>query len=600
MITFVKAVRDILGLLGSGRRLRWVLLVALAVAVTGLEAIGAILVYVLVGLVSGGGADISMPVVGSIGERFLNASLQTLQLSVAGLVAGFFLIRSAVVIGQIYVHSRLVYNAGARLANHLVRGYLALPYLAHTQVNSAELVRNAFDSVQSLVTKVMKPAVEVVAEIVLVIGLTIVLLIVAPVATLVALAFLGPIVWVLMRVVQPRLKHLGRESQESRRATLVAMQQALGGLRDIQLLGREDEFAGAFVQQRRVMSRTEYLKASLSGVPRTIIELAMILVIATVFILAIVAGEEGMVMSTLGIFAYAGLRLQPSLRKIVQGLNHVRFGTAIIDDLVADRKRVDAALDAQRGRRQHGDTTGHVLQRTIELRNVSFSYAADAPPAVTGIGLTIRKGEFLGICGPTGGGKSTLIDLFSGLLRPTSGEVLIDATPLGDHPTWWYAQLGVVSQNVYLVDDTVRRNIAFGQPDDEIDNDQLLRSIARAQLTDVIATLPAGLETVLGERGIRLSGGQRQRIAVARALYREPSIIIFDEGTSALDAATEAALVSAVDELKVGRTLISVAHRISTVRRADRIIIVEDGRIAAEGTYDDLMRGSALFQSLAR
>jgi len=598
-MNFIQEVRRTLDLLGRERRMRWVLLVVLALAVTAFEAVGAILIYTLMGLIAGGSSEITLPVLGRVTELFPDVPLRTLQLSVAGLVAVFFVVRSVVIIGQLYVHARLVYNAGSRLSNHLLRGYLAMPYLAHTQINSAELIRNAFDSVQSLVTQVLKPAVEVVAEVVLVIGLVVILLIIAPQATLIALTVLGPTIWLLMTVIQPRIKRLGRESQESRRGSLKALQQALGGLRDIRLLGREDEFAAAFARERRAMSRTAYVKSALAGLPRAMIETALVLMIVVVFVLTILTGEAvGAALSTLGVFGYAALRLQPSLRRIIQGMNNIRFGAAIIEDLHEDRQRVDAVAEARRHRKD--PDYGRGLQRSIELREVTFAYALDTPPVLQDVSLTIRKGEFIGICGPTGGGKSTMVDIIAGLLQPTSGQVLVDGNPLEDHPAWWYAELGVVSQSVYLMDDTMRRNIAFGQSDEEIDEEQLRRSIRRAQLEDVVADLPDGIDTIIGERGVRLSGGQRQRVAVARALYREPSVIIFDEGTSALDASTEAALVAAVDELKVGRTLISVAHRINTVREADRIVIVEGGRIAAEGSHSELLKGSELFRALAQ
>jgi ATP-binding cassette, subfamily B, bacterial PglK len=599
MVMFASMMGRSLRLLGREGRWRWAAVVVLALAVAGFEAIGAVLVYALMGLVSGEAGALDVPVLGDLTARLPDVPHRTLQIGAAAVVAGFFLVRAVVVVGETYLQSRLVYNAGNRLATHLVRGYLAMPYVTHTQLNSSELVRNAFDSVQSFVRQVLKPGVQVVAETVLVVVLTAVLLVITPVATLIALAVLGPSVGVLLAVVQPRLKALGRASQESRRGTLLAMQQALGGLRDIRLLGREREFARAFSRERRVMARTAYLKHTLAELPRVLIETTFVLVIALVFLLAVLTtdGPEAVV-STLGVFAYAGLRLQPSLRKIVQGLNHIRFGSATVDDLLADRARVDAALARRKG--LVTPEGPRPLTRAIELRNVSFSYAPDAPPALRDVDLTIRRGEFVGICGPTGGGKSTLVDLIAGLLEPTAGEVLVDGEPLGPHPTWWYAQLGMVSQGVFLIDDTLRANIAFGQAPAEVDEEVLRRAVTRAQLGPVVDALPDGLDTIVGERGVRLSGGQRQRVAVARALYREPSVIVFDEGTSALDAATEAALVAAVDELKVGRTLISVAHRISTVRAADRIIVVEQGRIVADGCYDELLDRSALFRGLAR
>lgn len=599
MLTFARTVRRTLELLGPERRWRWIGLVGIALLVTALEALGAALIYALLGLVTTAG-EVTLPVIGDLAARFPGVAPRTLEMASAAVVGVFFFIRSAVFIGQAYVQHRVITNAGADLSTHLVRGYLRLPYIEHTKRNSSVLVRNAFDSVQSLIRQVMRPAVEVMAESILVAGLCIVLVVVTPRATLLAVGVLLPTVLLLLRVVQPRLKQLGRESQDSRQGTLEVMQQALGGVRDIRLLRREDAFTESFRRHRRVMARTDYLRSALNEIPRTLIETALVVVIILVFLLTIVSGDSvTTAVSTLGVFAYAGLRMIPSLRKVVSGLNDIRFGSAIIDDLLADREWVAPHIGPAGGTTRLPPGPEATFTRNLELRDVHFRYAPESPPALRGVTLTIRKGEFVGICGPTGGGKSTLVDLMTGLLEPTSGEVLVDGRSLGPDPRWWYAQLGVVSQSVFLIDDSLRRNIVLGARDRDIDEERLARSIRRAQLDDVVARLPDGLDTVLGERGIRLSGGQRQRIAIARALYHEPDVLVFDEGTSALDAATETALVHAVDELKHGRTLISVAHRITTVRDADRILVVDGGRIVAEGPHDDLLRDSALFRALA-
>jgi ATP-binding cassette subfamily C protein len=247
-----------------------------------------------------------------------------------------------------------------------------------------------------------------------------------------------------------------------------------------------------------------------------------------------------------------------------------------------------------------GATRATSFRDAIRLEGVSFRYATDGPPVLEGVDLEIRRGEFIGICGPTGGGKSTLVDLLVGLLQPTSGAVSVDGTPLGRRPLWWWDQLGVVSQQVFLTDGTLRNNIAFGeQVGGRIDEERMLRCVERAQLAPVIAQLPEGLDTLVGERGVKLSGGQRQRVAIARALYREPEVLVLDEGTSALDGATERALVTAIDEATHERTLIAIAHRISTIRNADRILVIAEGRIQDIGTHDELLERSELFRVLA-
>jgi ABC-type multidrug transport system fused ATPase/permease subunit len=282
-------------------------------------------------------------------------------------------------------------------------------------------------------------------------------------------------------------------------------------------------------------------------------------------------------------------------------IDTINSNEAVLRNLLADKDEIDAWTLAVAS---EGEPSADVSKddRFTELRfdHVSFAYATGGTEVLRDIDLTIRRGEFLGICGPTGGGKSTLVDLLVGLLQPTDGSITVDGVPLGRRPLWWWSQLGVVSQQVFLIDDTLRNNIAFGdRVSVGIDEDRLARCVQRAQLDPVVAQFPAGLDTIVGERGVRLSGGQRQRVAIARALYREPEVLVLDEGTSALDGATERALVAAIDEATHERTLIAIAHRISTIRDADRILVVADGRIVDQGTHDELLARSELFQALA-
>jgi ATP-binding cassette, subfamily B, bacterial PglK len=591
-----------LALLGPERRWRWALLVLMALAVAGLEAVGALLIYTLMSLVGGPGSTITLPLIGDLTEAFPRASRETLLVATAFAVAGFFVVRGVAIVGQSYIQSRLVNNAAANLSGQLVRGYLAMPYLVHTQRNSAELVRNSVVSVSTLTGQVILPLARIIAESVVAVALLAVLFWASPLVTLFAALLFAPLIWVLLRAIQPLLKKLGRRAQTAKTESLKAVQQALGGVRDIKLLGREGYFTRVFLDQRREYSRTTYVRDSLVELPRALIETTLVLTIVVVLVLAVLGeGSVEGLLSTLGVFAYTGLRLQPSLRGIVQALNDMKFGGAVLDDLVEDRRQGDAALELERERRRSpSEAEPFELRRELRCNHVDFSYHPDARLALQDINLVIRKGEFIGICGPTGGGKSTLADLIAGLLEPTRGEIHVDGRGVHEHRHAWWRQLGVVSQSVFLADDTIRNNIALGRSPERIDEDRLSRAVQRAQLGDVVADLPEGLDTYVGERGIRLSGGQRQRIAIARAFYREPTVLILDEGTSALDAATEASLVAAIDELQEGRTLIAVAHRLSTVRRADRIVVVQGGRIVTEGSYSELLQRSDLFRALAR
>ncbi len=598
MRNLLQTLRTSLWLIGAERRWRWLLLVLLALVVAGFEALGAVLIFTLLQLVAAGD-EVRIPVIGDLSSYFPGVDRDMLVLAVAAFVALFFVIRGTVLVGQTYVQLRLIQNAAAQLSTYLVRGYLALPYLFHTKQNSAELVRNTYDSVMEFAKQVLIPLVMIASQSILLLGLAGVLLWTSLPATLIAIGVFVPLIWLLMRIIHPHLQRLGRRSQDAKQGTLKAVQQALGGVRDIKILGRERFFTNVYAGHRKALAKASYIRGAMMVIPRALIETALVTIIVLMFATAVIAGDslEGL-LSTIGVFGYVGLRLQPALRDIVSGFNNLKFGAAVLDDLTVDRQRVDAALSP--GTRYPTTPVEGQFSNRLELQGVSFAYSNESTPALAGIDLTVRRGEFVGICGPTGGGKSTMVDLIAGLLEPTEGRILVDGMDLAEVTPWWHQQLGVVSQTVFMIDDTIRNNIALGHDDEEIDEERLLRAVERAQLSRVVAELPEGLDTTIGERGIRLSGGQRQRVAIARAFYREPAVLILDEGTSALDMATEAALVAAIDELKAGRTLIAVAHRISTVQRADRIVVVEGGRIAATGTYDELIEHSGLFRTLAQ
>jgi len=612
-----RVARDIHELLGRERPGRWVILVLISLVASVFEMLGALAIYLLLALLTAPATIGSVPLVGDLVAIMPTDDLTTLRIVAGTAVMVFFVIRGIIIVGRAYIESRLVTDAGVEISDRLLSGYLSMPYRFHTRRNTAEMVRNAFTVTTLLQQQVMLPMAFLIGDTILVAGLAVIVLASEPLGGLVAVVFLGGVTLVIQRFLRPRLRGWSRRSQDAATGGLQAIQQSLGGIRDIKLLGQEAAFLAEHRYFRRRGARALYLSQSASAIPRAMIELAMVSAVVVLTLVTLATGASvDETLATIGLFAYAGLRLQPVLQRIVTSLNQIRSNSAIVDDLAADLNQVkdweaviaDAPADAVDaiGASGTASATGATplapfVDRLV-LDDVHFTYAPDEPsvrPALRGIDLTVRRGEFLGICGPTGGGKSTLLDLLVGLLQPTAGTISVDGRPLDGAPAWWWSQLGVVSQQVFLTDDSLRRNIAFGVASEAIDEDRLTRCIERAQLTEMVAGLPEGLDTVVGERGIRLSGGQRQRVAVARALYREPPVIVLDEGTSALDGATEARVIAALDEIAPDRTLIAVAHRLMTLRGADRIIVVADGHVTDTGTYDELMGSSALFRELA-
>ncbi len=581
-------------LVGRDRPWRWVLLLVLALLVSGLEMVGAVVIYTLLALIADPGGSIELPLVGDLRGRFSGVDDTTLLLWLVATIAVFLMLRSVVKIGAKYVQARVAHNAGVRLSAELFEGYLRWPYSRHLTRPTAELIRNSHEAVQKLVTQVLLPVIRIAAEGVLVLSLLVVLVALAPLATLGAVVVVGGAAVLLLVVVQPRLKRLGRVRHHESKMTLNALQQGLFGIRDVKVLGREAAFAGTYRAGRARMARSDILRETVAQLPTIVLELALLGFILVYFAITLLQrGAAQDTLSVLGLFAYAGLRLQPSLQQIVSGLNDLKFSAAPLQDLHDDLVTMD------RGRGPQKPATPLPFTTALELEQVRFRYARADREALQGIDLTIRPGEQIGICGPTGGGKTTLVDIITGLLPPTGGRVLVDGADVHQHKREWQANLGIVPQMVFLTDDTLRRNIALGVPDDQIDDQAVEEAVQLAQLQEFVDQLPEGLETTVGERGVRVSGGQRQRVAIARALYRRPSVLIFDEGTSALDNATEALLIDAIERLRGQHTIILVAHRLSTVRNCDRIVFLEHGQMTGLGTYHDLRATNAGFRALA-
>jgi ATP-binding cassette, subfamily B, bacterial PglK len=589
----MSTIRQAINLIGRENRGRWLFLVVVAVVASLFEVVGAALIFLLLGLVADPDGEAALPVIGDV-RAVIDADPDVLLLGLAGLMAVFFVLRAVVHVGEIYVQNRVAHNAGAALSTKLFRGYMAMPYVFHLSRTSSDLIRNSNQAVKELVQQVFVPLIRVVAETIMVVGMLLLLLILAPAATGLAVLVIGGAAVLMLRFVQPRLRRIGERAHRLEGETLSLLQQSLHGVRDITLLGREAEFVDRYRRGRASLARATYLRATATDLPKTVMELALLGFILLVFALAILFedGAQG-TLSVLGLFAYAGLRLQPSLQRIITGMNNLKYSAAPVDALDSDLRLVA-------GERLPGRAVAALpFTRALRLERVSYRYEGAHANALEDIDLVVEPGQVLGICGPTGGGKTTLVDVMTALLQPSAGRVTVDGRDLSEHDRAWHANLGVVPQMVFLTDESLRENIALGVPRGEIDDGAVEEAVELAQLRGFVASLPEGLETLVGERGIRISGGQRQRVAIARALYRRPEVLVFDEGTSALDNTTERELMAALSRLRGTKTVLLIAHRLSTVRDADQIIVLEGGHITGRGTYDRLLVENAAFQQLA-
>lgn len=587
-------IRTLLNQLGilveAGTRWRWVVLVALAVVGAGIEALGALLIFYVTNWLVGAESS------GALGGILPRPGSEGLPVTVIVLIGGFFLLRGVFSLLLTWFQARAVHLTSARISDRLFRQYLSAPYKVYLRRNSSELMRNALSSVEGVSIRFLTPLVSVVTESIVVGVLIVVLAITAPLATLLVGVVLGISAAVVMRLVRTRLRKYGQLAEKTTQTSLATIQQSFNESRSIRIMGREGHFMDTFSKDRLEFAESRLALAVYSKLPRVAIETLVFLLLVG-FLSAINAADAAGSIGVFGLFGYAALRIMPGLNSIVSGLNLVRYGQASLDNVMGDLRDEPENQLASNGSPQPAT---RLPWSTLVLEDVNFRYEPDAPLAVADARLTIRRNEVLGLVGHTGSGKSTLIDMILGLLEPDEGRITIDGRNLAEVRRAWQANLGLVPQDIYLLDDTILKNVAFGIPENEIDRERVVESLRIAQLSDFLAESALGVETPIGERGTSVSGGERQRIAIARALYGSPSLLILDEGTSAIDTVTELNLVGELKRASVIDTIIVVSHRLSSLRICDSIAIIDRGRIVDVGDYDDLIDRNSILADLSR
>jgi len=389
----------------------------------------------------------------------------------------------------------------------------------------------------------------------------------------------------LMKGVLPRFYRFGQILQETSVQGGKNLGQFFHGFKEIVLLGKRDVFIEAYQCYARKRARIQALQTATSTLPRLIIEVSFVgLFVVTIAILCWDHESPLQMMGTLGGYLYVGFRLMPGLNRVVTQLNGFK---AVIPAI----ERVHEEYTSVVSQKNYQDVPSLHFCETLAFHNVSFRYLNTKRDALSHVTFTIQKGECVGVVGETGSGKSTLVDLILGLLRPQKGHILVDQKyPVNSFQ--WHKKIGYVPQAVYLTDDTIEANIAFGEL--EVDQKRLEAAIDAAQLRTFMDQLPQGVKTVVGERGIRLSGGERQRISIARALYHNPEVLIFDEATSALDNETEARLMDTIHAVSQNRTVIMIAHRLSTLKDCDRIVVMDKGHVKEIVDYSSFNTNRAI------
>jgi ATP-binding cassette, subfamily B, bacterial PglK len=482
------------------------------------------------------------------------------------------------------------------LARQLLAGYLSAPYTLHVQRNSAELIRVTTRSVEDFTSGFMVNLLIVLGELLVLGALTGLLMIVEPLATLGALVVLAVPTALVYRSTQHRLGASGRIAEQSFGLMIQWAEQAISGVKEIMITGRRSFFIDQHGYHVQRFTDSVRSLTFLSAVPRFAIDtLAVSGMVAIVAILLRRGQDLQSSLLLLGIFALAAVRLIPSTSRMSSSLAQLRYRYAstevIYQELLALQQRPSEPLPGS----AEEQVSPIPFRRALVIEHLSYSYPATRQPAIDDVSLEIPKGHWAAFIGPTGAGKTTLADLILGLLVPSSGRILVDGRNLHDNLASWQRNIGYVPQTVYVIDDSVRRNVAFGVPEEEIDDERVWQALRAAQVDHLVRSMPGELNAIIGERGGRISGGERQRLGIARALYRDPEVLVIDEATANLDPGTEAAIVEVIGGLRGKKTIIIITHRLAFARNCDCIYMLAQGRLRNSGGYSDLLSREPAF-----
>jgi len=533
---------------------------------------------------------------------FTDTNSFLIALGLAALVA--MVVSNAFIIFTTWALYRYAWDRNHTLSYRLLKSYLNRPYEYFLTRNSSELGKNILEEVKEVVNEMLVQALKGGSKAVVALFIIGFLVFIDPQVALIVALVLGAAYGSIYVAIKGRLDIYGekRVALNSQRYQVVS--EAFGGIKEVKLSGKESAFLDQYKDPSKWYSRLQARYRVLKLAPRYLLEVVAFggIILIAVYLIAVQDSVQ-QVIPMLGLYAFAGYRLMPALQKGFTGIASIRFNIAALNAVRDGLKNtpVSPKLRYERNGKEAGASKTIALEDQLILDNVSFAYPDAEEPAIKNLSLEIPAHTTVGFVGKTGSGKTTAVDLILGLLHPQQGTISVDGVSLREENLRsWKENIGYVPQHIYLSDDTIVHNIAFGVPEDEIDIDAVKDAARRAHIFDFVdGKLPNKWDALVGERGVKLSGGQQQRIGIARALYHNPSVLVFDEATSALDQATEASVMEAIYELEGDHTTIMIAHRLSTVKRADNIVMLERGRKVGEGSYDELSDRNSQFKEMA-
>ncbi len=511
-------------------------------------------------------------------------------------VLGILVVSNAISMLTTWLMLRFTYARQYSLSQRLFRQYLFQPYTFFLQRNSSELAKNILTEVVTVVNRAFIPGMQLIAKLIVTALILLLLLKIDPVLAFVLTFLLGGAYLGLYINVRKKLSAISKKTQVSTKQQFKLVAEAFGGIKDIKLLNRENYFLNSFGYFSKQQADDEATGNIIAHLPRYALEtIAFGGVLTIILYLLMTKKDINDAMPLLALYAFASFRLMPAMQQIFTSVAFLRMSRGALTTLTEDLTELKISPPAP-------ITAALAFTKELTLSNISFSYPDVQKPVIHALNLTIPANSTVGVVGMTGAGKSTLIDIILGLLTPQSGNVLVDGQAITQaNLLAWQKKIGYVPQMIFLADDTIKNNIAFGMADANIDMSAVERAATMANIHHFITDqLDARYNTLVGDRGVRLSGGQRQRIGIARALYHDPEILVLDEATSSLDTLTENVILEAIRELSHKKTIIIIAHRLTTLTECDMIHVLKGGEIISSGTYHALLENSSPFREMAR
>lgn len=488
---------------------------------------------------------------------------------------------------------------GSELSTRLYNHFIKQNWLFHASANTANLTKKTVSETNRVSGGVILPLMQMNARIVFALFMIISIFLYDPIVAIVGTVLITSLYFILFSAVRSRLERDGKAISHTFSKRFLLVNEAFGGIKDVLLLGRDKRFIKSFNQSSKKLAHSQGMITTLAHVPRFFIEvLAFSLMITiTLYLFSIYDGNLGMILPTLSLYALAAFKLLPALHNIYANIAAIKSNIAafqsIKDDLNASSNTLASTFEGE---------SGHLhIKQQISLENITFTYPGQTQSILKEISITVPVNSVVGIVGPSGSGKSTLINILLGLINPQIGELKVDGITINNkNLRSWQNTIGFVAQNIFLSDRSIAENVAFGISKDQIDLNRVEHAIKLSHLTELVQSYETGIHTQVGERGVQLSGGQSQRIGIARALYHQAELLVFDEATSSLDGISEKKVMEAIHEFGGKKTIIMIAHRIKTVQSCDQIFYIDKGQVTDHGTYKELIDRNEDFRKMTK